>query len=198
MRASVLPILAGVVAGCASPDAPIMAPDSLDRDAPRSNPHSSLFVQLSGRVADGYELKVLGHYLTSNYECTRSTTTFGGSTQIMVLQELPVTRDGEAYATKVQIDKYLPGRCQWFFHQVIYRLWPKDVAQTNDPYWQWNQWIRVGGPPRTTELTVKCLQPGERARPARTPEQCQPAGGVKSSTPSGTIQPGTRVVVNFE
>jgi len=193
-----VPFLALVIglASCANPDAAKIEPGSLDPDRPELNPRSSHWVEISGHIAAGYDLRVTAHYSTFNEECTRKTTTFGGGPQIMVLEEVSVQRVGETYVGKVQVDKWLPGRCQWFFYQVIYDLWPSDARLAQKPHWQWSEWMGSVAQTPTVQHTIECKGREMRGVP---PNSCQFRGGGYFSPTRSVISKNTKtVVVNFE
>ena len=189
-----------ILAACASPSDRIIDPSSFHPDAPEINPGSTHWIALSGGVADQYDLKLTSHYTTFNPECTRKVSTFGGAAQIIVLQELPMERRLGTYRAKVQIDKYLPGRCRWTFYQVIYELWPKGTSRLETPVWQWSEWIGPNAPGAVVERTLKCA--GMESPFMKSRNECQyPGEGLNShfSRPRSVISKRTQALnISFQ
>ena len=150
-------LLVSLLASCSWEGNHVIDPHSLDADVPTLKSAPAHKLTLSGRVADKYDLLLTAHYTTFNPECTRTINpTAGVSSQVIVLEKLPVQRGGDTYASTVEVDKYLPGRCRWTFYQVIYELWPKGFDRTGPPYWQWSESIGRGAAESTLERTLVC------------------------------------------
>jgi hypothetical protein len=108
-----------------------------DRDYPKVNPHPQRAVELRVSVPATLRVRFDANYSTPPYtgDC-HFTVGVGAEAPFAVSMPVELHGAGEQQSAIVTIDRYLPGRCGWYFTGISYTMLdePKLPREMNDAF----------------------------------------------------------------
>jgi hypothetical protein len=108
-------------------------PSSVPADSLPRNLHVSHVVQIVGDVDPHFQVRLTAHYATNTAgtECNHTVNYIAGVVSAQYTSvELPVGKRGREVTSSVDVDRFLPGRCQWSLQTVEALVSASDSEQS--------------------------------------------------------------------
>jgi len=114
----------------------------LGSDYPKTNPRPNQIVEVKVSLPRTFKLQLLADYATYPFDCmrTRYNTFPPHQEDLRIAEEVKLRGAEQQKSAFVTLDKYLPGRCDWYFSDIRYLL--RDGVEAPDDRQQMLQnWV---------------------------------------------------------